>query len=142
MRAEKKIQVGVRVKREIHEALERLATAERCSIGHYAESVLGAHIARLRDPDMGGGVWEQLLTELDGRLAKFAQRQEVTHARELSAAVLQVQKEFSALNAIKAMIDGLVQILAPKDYETYAKTVRETMRRMTAMSENGNGAPQ
>ena len=51
MRAVKKKQIGPRVQREVHEALERLAAVNGCSLAYYCESVLADHIARQQHPE-------------------------------------------------------------------------------------------
>jgi hypothetical protein len=128
VRREKKLQIGLRVAREVHEAIERLAAVAGCSLSHYSESVLTDHIARQQHPDAGGGVWQEVLHELDGRFAKHAQHAEITSSRELTAAVLQLQKEF---NSLRAMLDALARILVPKEFDLYVKTVKATLQQMT-----------
>ena len=127
MRAVKKKQIGPRVQREVHEALERLAAVNGCSLAYYCESVLADHIARQQHPEAGGGALQELVHELDNRFAAHARHQEATNSRELSAAVLRLEKH---LNALKAMVDALIQTLAPDSHDAYVKTVKATFQKM------------
>jgi hypothetical protein len=136
MRRVKKQQIGARVKPDIFESLDRLAAANNCSVSHYCEGVLSDHIARQQHPDAGGGAFQELLHEIDRRIAAQIQRLQMGANRELDGAVIRIEKQF---NVLKAMVDAMAQTLAPEKFNAYVKTVDTIRQRMTLVPENNGG---
>lgn len=138
MNTSKKQQVGPRVKRESYETLQRLAAANGSTLGHYIEGVLEEHVARQQHPDAGGGVMHELVVDIDNRFAAHVQRLQNVGARDLTAAVLKIEK---LLDVLKVMMDVMVRTLSPKDHEAYTKAVKATLQRLGPLfgeHENGN----
>ncbi len=139
MNTNKKQQLGPRVTRESYETLQRLAAANDCSLGHYVEAVLEDHVTKQRHPDEGGGIVHDLIDQINERLAAYVQQIRNASTRDISAAVVRLEKQNEAL---KVMIDAIVRILSPKEHEAYVKTVKATIQKLGPLFENGNGKLQ
>jgi hypothetical protein len=81
----------------------------------------------------------ELVVEMDSRFAAHIQRQQNANGRELTGAVLRLEKE---LDSLKVMIDAIVRTLSPKDHDGYVKTVKAMLQKLGPLFENGNGKLQ
>ncbi|MBV8457148.1 MAG: hypothetical protein JO122_11105 [Acetobacteraceae bacterium] len=134
-----KRQLGPRITQESYETLTRLAAAKGCSLNYYLESVLEDHVARERHPDLGGGVMHDLMDQVNERFAAQVQLLQNATAREITAAVLRLEKQ---LEAVKVMIDSMIRTLSPNQHETYIRMVKATIQKLGPLFESGNGKLQ
>ncbi len=139
MDTKQKKQLGPRIKQESYETLTRLAAAKGCSLNYYLESVLEDHVERERHPDQGGGVMHDLLDQVNEHFAAQVQHIQNSTNREIAGAVGKFEREFETL---RVMIDSVVQILNPNQYEAYMRLVKATIQKLGPLFQNGNGKRQ
>jgi hypothetical protein len=134
-----KKQLGPRIKQESYDTLTRLAAAKGCSLNYYLESVLEDHVARERHTDQGGGIVHDLLDQVNEHFAAQVQHIQNLTNREIATAVGKFEREFETL---RVMIDSVVQILNPNQYEAYMRLVKATIQKLGPLFQNGNGKRQ
>jgi hypothetical protein len=131
--------LGPRIKQESYDTLTRLAAAKGCSLNYYLESVLEDHVARERHTDQGGGIVHDLLDQVNEHFAAQVQHIQNLTNREIATAVGKFEREFETL---RVMIDSVVQILNPNQYEAYMRLVKATIQKLGPLFQNGNGKRQ
>jgi hypothetical protein len=117
----------------------RLAAAKGCTLNYYLESVLEDHVARERHPDQGGGVVHDLLDQVNEHFAAQVQHIQNVTTREISAAVVQFERQFET---VRVMIDAIIRTLSPNQHEAYVRMVKATIQKLGPLFENGNGKSQ
>ena len=119
--------------------MARLAAAKGCSLNYYLEAVLEDHVARQQHPDQGGGIVHGLIDQINDRLAAYIQQIQNASARDITAAVVRLERQNEAL---KVMIDSIIRTLSPNQHDAYVKTVKATLQKLGPLFENGNGKLQ
>ena len=97
------------------------------------------HVARQQHPDAGGGIVHDLIDQINDRLAAYVQQIRNASARDISAAVVRLERQNEAL---KVMMDSIVRTLSPNQHEAYVKTVKTTLQKLGPLFEIGNGKVQ
>jgi hypothetical protein len=139
MDTKKKKQLGPRIKQDSYETLARLAAAKGCSLNYYLEAVLEDHVARQQHPDAGGGIVHDLIDQINDRLAAYVQQIRNASARDISAAVVRLERQNEAL---KVMMDSIVRTLSPNQHDAYVRTVKATLQKLGPLFETGKGKLQ